>query len=685
MNAHADTIARHPASTRGLGRRLGRELAPYPGRLDRALRMTLLAVAVVVLCMAWQVPEAALAAYLIFFASRDDAGSSALLGLALIFVVILAIALAFLAVLVTAGSPMLRILAMSLLVFGGMFLASASRLGPVASALAMILSLALTAPDAVGDPELITRAFLWMIPMALIPMLLLILMNLVAGRDPVRLYRETLRRRLAAATAFFTAPGPRTRAAVRAGLREGDRETATFARMARLLHAAPAAALERLTALERLLGRLLTALAAAPAAELERARPARLAVLGAVLGGWDRTATSLPVANAPATPPGPATTAAGQELDRVLADLTAVAAGDPRAVARARGPEAPAERESFIAADARGNPEHARFAFKTTLAVMLCYLFYVGLDWSGIHTCVITCFFVALGTVAETLHKLTLRLIGCLIGAVASYCVIIWVFPHLDSIGGLVLVMTPVTFVAAWIALGSERSAYLGMQLALCFFLAILHGFGPSDDLVVARDRIIGVVLGNLAIGVIFVSFWPVSAAAKVRREFAAALGQVRRLLAESLGRAEIARTGDRFNVALTEAADALELLPFEPWRVRPARLRQAAGQRMRLLTEDLWLTAAMLAQQRAADPGEPPSPGGDSADLGREDHVRAEALGAFLDSIGEGTAEGGANPAPSPDLSPDLSRAQREERERLYRDFDTRLAALAAEARDVR
>jgi multidrug resistance protein MdtO len=41
---------------------------------------------------------------------------------------------------------------------------------------------------------------------------------------------------------------------------------------------------------------------------------------------------------------------------------------------------------------------------------MLCYLFYIGTDWPGIHTCVITCFYVALGSVAETLHKLTLRL-----------------------------------------------------------------------------------------------------------------------------------------------------------------------------------------------------------------------------------------------------------------------------------
>ena len=48
---------------------------------------------------------------------------------------------------------------------------------------------------------------------------------------------------------------------------------------------------------------------------------------------------------------------------------------------------------------------------------MICYFAMNLADWPGIHTCVITCFFVALGTVGETIHKATLRFIGCLTGA----------------------------------------------------------------------------------------------------------------------------------------------------------------------------------------------------------------------------------------------------------------------------
>lgn len=684
--------------SQGRGGRLWGELKPYPGRLDRALRMTLLCVATVVVCMAWQVPEAALSAYLIFFASRDDAGSSAALGLGLILIAIVAIALAFLATMATAGSPLLRVLAMSALVFGGMFLASATQLGPVASALAMVLALALTAPDAVGYPELMTRAFLWMIPVALVPMALLILLNLIAGRDPVRLYRETLGRRLVAAADFLAMPNPHTRAALLELLRQGDGETATFAKMARLLRAAPVATLDRLGALERLSSRLLTALAAAPAADLLGDDPARARErsLRAVLSDWARTLAPLAAAAVAAeTSPAPQAlaerpaTVAGQEIDRVLAQLTAVAAGDASAIQRARGADRPQARESFVAADARSNPEHARFAFKTTLAAMLCYVFYVGLDWPGIHTCVVTCFFVALGTVAETLHKLALRLVGCLIGAVLSYAVILFGFPHMDSIGGLILALAPVTFAAAWIALGTERSAYIGMQIALCFFLAVLHGFGPSFDLAVPRDRIIGIVLGNLTIAVLFVSLWPVSAATKVRRDFSAALGRVRALFAPLAQPAAIARIGDRFNVELGEAAAALELLPIEPRRVRPPRLRQAAGRRLRALTESLWLTAAMLAQQRASAPA---MSAGAAADLDRRDRVRAGRIDDFLRWLDKRDAasaptevEASAPPSAACADTEGWPSGLLQERERLYRAFDADFAELVAETRDAR
>ncbi|MDI9701200.1 FUSC family protein, partial [Burkholderia cenocepacia] len=74
-------------------------------------------------------------------------------------------------------------------------------------------------------------------------------------------------------------------------------------------------------------------------------------------------------------------------------------------------------RGGFFLPDARTNPDHIRYALKTTVAAMFCYLLYSQLDWSGIHTCFITCYMVSLGSTAETVEKLTLRIAGCIVGA----------------------------------------------------------------------------------------------------------------------------------------------------------------------------------------------------------------------------------------------------------------------------
>ena len=54
-----------------------------------------------------------------------------------------------------------------------------------------------------------------------------------------------------------------------------------------------------------------------------------------------------------------------------------------------------------------------------------------------------------------------------------------------------------VALASAWIAAGDERIAYAGFQIAFAFFLCVIQGAGPSFDMVTARDRVIGILLGN--------------------------------------------------------------------------------------------------------------------------------------------------------------------------------------------
>ena len=235
----------------------------------------------------------------------------------------------------------------------------------------------------------------------------------------------------------------------------------------------------------------------------------------------------------------------------------------------------------LLAPDAFSNPEYSRFALKVTLAVMICYFVMNMADWPGIHTCVITAFFVALGTVGETLHKATLRVVGCLIGAGLGLGAILLLMPYMTDLGDLLLLLAPVTLLSAWVAYGSERISYAGLQIGLAFYLVVLQGYGPTIDMYTARDRIIGILFGNIVIFVVFTTIWPVSVANVVRTNLARALEQLATLVglgARSDGEiSPAARSADEraFGQAIAQARAVLVNDPFETTEVR-----RAAGRR---------------------------------------------------------------------------------------------------------
>jgi multidrug resistance protein MdtO len=179
------------------------------------------------------------------------------------------------------------------------------------------------------------------------------------------------------------------------------------------------------------------------------------------------------------------------------------------------------EARRLVALDATTNPAHWQFAVKTTFAVMIVYSTYTMLDWPGLRTSIVTCFFVALGSLGETVHKLTLRIAGALIGgAIAAIC-IVFVLPHCTDIGQLCLIIAIISAGAAWIATSSEQLAYAGLQIAFAFFLGILQGYGPATDLTVLRDRIAGILFGNVVMTIVFSALWPQSAASRIHSAIA--------------------------------------------------------------------------------------------------------------------------------------------------------------------
>src|SRR6266436_9828135 len=122
--------------------------------------------------------------------------------------------------------------------------------------------------------------------------------------------------------------------------------------------------------------------------------------------------------------------------------------------------------KSFFVSDAFTNAAHVHFALKVTLAAMFCYIVYMAIDWSGIHTALITCTFIALETTGATLHKGILRIGGCVIGGALALLTIVFLMPHMETIASLVVVVACASAIAGWVAAGSEMISYAGLQVA---------------------------------------------------------------------------------------------------------------------------------------------------------------------------------------------------------------------------
>jgi len=159
--------------------------------------------------------------------------------------------------------------------------------------------------------------------------------------------------------------------------------------------------------------------------------------------------------------------------------------------------------------DAFTNPAHVQFALKVTFAAMFCYILYIAIDWTGIHTAFITCVFIALESTEATLYKGTLRIVGCLIGGALALCSIVFLMPHMETIASLVVLVACAAAIAGWVATGSEQISYAGLQIAFAFFYGVFQGYAPDTDLDNVLDRVVGILFGLIVTSLVFHYVWP--------------------------------------------------------------------------------------------------------------------------------------------------------------------------------
>jgi uncharacterized membrane protein YccC len=274
-------------------------------------------------------------------------------------------------------------------------------------------------------------------------------------------------------------------------------------------------------------------------------------------------------------------------------------------------PDAPGPRahlpkpKSFFVSDAFTNPAHAHFALKVTLAAMFCYIVYMAIDWSGIHTALITCTFIALETTGATLHKGILRIGGCVIGGALALFTIVFLMPHMVTIASLVVVVACASAIAGWVATGSEMISYAGLQIAFAFFYSVFQGYAPDTDLDNVRNRVVGILFGLIVTGLVFAYIWPEHTIDRFRDALRAALRQLAKLLELPPPDVSIEKTEAEADALIAETSKSFEqarryadLTVFESEELRAAdRLTNIKLESILARAEEIFASAKSLAQ----------------------------------------------------------------------------------------
>jgi multidrug resistance protein MdtO len=553
-------------------------LAPNPGRVAMATRIALICALTVSLTSVYGTPEAAISAYVVFFLNRSDRVMSVVLGVAMLVAITVVVGLVLVVAMFALDDPLWRVACIAGLSFGLLFVTSASKLRPVGAIIAMIVGFALDELGSVPFGEVATRALLYAWLMVAIPIAVSICVNLLIAPSPRRLAGRELAKRLRLAASSLAEPEARHDAhdTLSVCLREGDAQIGTWLKLA-VVEGSSASA--DVAALRQAMSSTLAILVAADLARREPSVRLPASFIGPIVDALENMARMLEAGGYPVNielsqPDVTELTPLARIVAEDLRDaITRFAVVGVEAVVEveAKAPMTTSKRGGFFLPGAFTNPEHVRYALKTTVAAMFCYLLYSQINWPGIHTCFITVYMVSLGTTAETVEKMTLRIAGCLVGAVLGTAAIVFVTPVLTSVVELMVLVLFGAWVSAWVAFGSPRIAYAGFQIALVFFMCVLQGAAPGFDLTVARDRTIGILIGNVIVYLVFTRVWPVSVTARVDTALAALRQQWERVAA--LPHAGVRRAQAASAMAQRGALEQdLALMHYEPSWVRPER-----------------------------------------------------------------------------------------------------------------
>ena len=526
---------------------LRRELAPTPGRGGATFRLTLACLAATIPILTHHIPEGLLVMIVMYLITQEDTAATLIGSVLAVIGVTIGLGLGLLAWEISIDTAWLRICFFIAFFFGGLFLKRTLTIGALGSAIGIPAGLVMLLPDIFPpSPELLVEFVLWIWWSVTLGLSVNAgVQLLLAPGDPLMLLRRELDTRLKAVAQLLrhlagdAAGQPAAAESLTSLATAGMSRPLALLKTSALIHKWARARHEVLAALITLMDRLVTAATAlqalAPGAAeagqrerllnaaeaCERMRRAFAEMRLPAPGEW------IPLAAKPTSGTMPVLTDMERTLDEIALALPHYAEKPDQAEAAA------AERPSLFLPDAFDNPEYVRFAVKGTLAALICYLLFIGFDYPGIYTSVITCFVVSLSTIGASNQKGILRFGGAAVGGLMGLIALMYLFPNVETIGGFWLVFGAGTAVAAWVNFGTPRISYGGYQVGLAFYKAVFqgfgHGFGQAMSATNLRDRVIGIFFGLIVFGAVERLLWPVRAQEVLR----ALLAEIMHLLAE--------------------------------------------------------------------------------------------------------------------------------------------------------
>jgi multidrug resistance protein MdtO len=513
--------------------RAWQDLQPTPGRLNSSLRIVLATLLTLIGLLVWQMPFASVSLYFVFLVGRDSPAVSLRSGIFFILALVFAVAAEMAVVILTNNDPMARLLSVAVVTFLAGVLMLSTSLTALASAWGFIFCTLIAQWENKVPADALVKGSLWILAAGGVAVASSIAVEYVfATRNPAEKLQEQRAMRYQALQAMFqlfaegssrnalwerVIPVARLAAAGQGGMQQlynmiVDRNLDTGN--------LPVGTRVRIPMLAQLMD-IAAAFGTHNLSGVDQAAQQRCAQIAALCGDLSRG-----VIPPPSALPSPATIENPTLLDRIERMLyVIVSMPDDEAASKRKDLVAlPSSKAPIFIPGAYKDQATVAFALKLSLCATICYIFYHAVDWPGIGTSVTTVLIAGLSTTGAIKQRLIFRVVGAVIGGlILGLGATAFLFPQMDSITSLAILIGLIAFVSAWWGAG-RQFGYIGLQIAFSFYLVAFEGFSAPTELAPARDRLIGILIALFVMVVVFDLVWPVRTVTAMRRGLASVL-----------------------------------------------------------------------------------------------------------------------------------------------------------------